>query len=149
LFLKHFTVGDQNNDMSNYVNYLAMDDTYGYFWIKYRPVVLKLMIDSAEIPQQYKFSAHEVKAANARGNGRFSFVLKVHKSKAVNDIRTSLIAKDLVRVLQNSKKASELTGSALYEFTFDKHFVLHVVRSEFPVVQPQTMEDRSTELVKQ
>ena len=88
------------------------------------------MISSAEGPQQYKFSAHEVRTANPKGKGGFTFTLKFHKGNAVNDIRLSVIAKDLLRVLQQSKKASELSESSTYEFTLDKHFVLHVIKTD-------------------
>ena len=77
-------------------------ESYGYFWGKYRPAILKLMISAMEGPQQYKFSAHEVKTANPKAKGGFTFPLTFHKSKAVNDVRSSLIAKDLLRVLQQS-----------------------------------------------
>jgi hypothetical protein len=59
----------------------------------------------------------------------------MHKGKAVNDIRTSLIAKDLLRVLQQSAKASELSESCVYEFKLDKHFVLHVIKTDIEQVK--------------
>ena len=134
--------------MNSYINHFTLDETYGYFWGKYRPVLLKLMISSAEGPQQYKFSSHEVKAANPKNKGRITFALKIHKSKAVNDIRTSPIAKDLLRVLQQSGKASELSASCTYEFNFDKHFVLHVVRIEIQNELPEPLEDIITEHIE-
>ena len=115
--------------MSNYINYFTLAETYGYFWGKYRPALLKLMVSSAEVPQQYKFSAHEVRTANPKSKVGFTFTLKLHKGNAVNDIRLSAIAKDLLRVLQQSKKASELSESSVYEFTLDKRFVLHVTKT--------------------
>ena len=116
--------------MNSYINYFTIAETYGYLWGKYRPAILKLMISSAEGPQQYKFSAHEVRTANPKDKGGFTFTLKFHKGKAVNDIKLSVIAKDLLRVLQQSKKASELSESSMYEFTLDKHFVLHVIKTD-------------------
>jgi hypothetical protein len=116
--------------MNSFINYSTMGESYGYFWRKYRPAILKLMIASTEAPQQYKFSAHEVRAASPKEKARFTFSLTIHKTKAVNDIRTSPIAKDLLRVLQESGKASELSESSSYEFKFDKHFVLHVSKTE-------------------
>jgi len=131
--------------MNSYINYFTLDESYGFFWGKYRPVLLKLMISSADGPQQYKFSSHEVKAANPKGKGRVTFDLKIHKSKAVNDIRTSMIAKDLLRVLQQSGKASELSASCTYEFKFDKHFVLHVIKTDIQSELPETLQDVVTE----
>jgi hypothetical protein len=115
--------------MSSYINYLASDKAHGYFWEKYRPAILKLMVSSAEGSQEYKFSGHEVKAA----------------SKAINDIRSSAIAKDLLRVLQQSGKAAELSGLAEYEFRFDKHFVLHVSKRDVPLEITQELQDSITE----
>ena len=116
--------------MSSYMNYLTIDQTYGYLWSKYRPAILKLMISSAEGPQQYKFSAHEVKTANPKDKGGITFTLKIHKGKAIDDVKLPLIAKDLLRVLQQSAKASELSGTSIYEFKLDKHFVLHVIKTD-------------------
>jgi hypothetical protein len=127
--------------MSSYINHFTLDESYGYFWGKYRPVLLKLMISSAEGPQQYKFSSHEVRAANPKGKGRITFDLKIHKGKAVNDIRTSLIAKDPLKVLQQSGKASELSASDMYEFNFDKHFVLHVIKTNLQNELPESIAD--------
>ena len=121
-----------------------MTSTYGYFWGKYRPAILKLMISSAEGPQQYKFSSHEVRTAGQKDKGGFTFALKIHKGKAVNDIRSSPIAKDLLRVLQQSGKACELSESSNYEFKVDKHFMLHVVRTEIQLpesIQPTVTDD--------
>jgi hypothetical protein len=131
--------------MSSYINYLASDKAHGYFWEKYRPAILKLMVSSAEGSQEYKFSGHEVKAANSKQKSSFVFTLTFHKSKAINDIRSSAIAKDLLRVLQQSGKAAELSGLAEYEFRFDKHFVLHVSKRDVPLEITQELQDSITE----
>ena len=111
--------------------------------------MLKLMIDSDGSPQQYKFSVHEVKAANPKLKGGFTFTLKVHKGKAVNDIRTSLIAKDLLHVLQQSGKAAELTESSTYEFKFDRHFVLHVTKTDIALEVPELPDDQQSTITEQ
>jgi len=118
--------------MNRYTDQSGSSTTYTYLWSKYRPAILKLMVDSDKGPQQYKFSSHEIKAINAGQKGSNAFALKVYKGKAVNDIRTSAIAKDLLLVLQDSRKAIELAETSTYEFTLDKHFVLHVTRTEMP-----------------
>jgi len=117
-----------------------MGDTYGYFWGKYRPAVLKLMVSATDAPQQYKFSAHEVRAANPKDKGRLTFEMTMHKGRAVNDIKSSLFAKDLLRMLQHSGKGSELSESGMYEFKFDKHFVLHVMKTDAQQVIPEELE---------
>jgi hypothetical protein len=106
--------------------------TYLPIWSKYRPVILKLMVDSAEETQQYQLSGHEFKAMNARQKGGYNFVLQVMKGKAMNNIRESQNAKELLEVLQLSPKAAELTEETPYEITLDKHFVLRVSKMSQP-----------------
>jgi hypothetical protein len=134
--------------MNSYINYFTVAQSYGYLWGKYRPAILKLMISSAEAPQQYKFSAHEVRTANPKGKGGSTFTLKFHKGNAVNDIRLSVIAKDLLRVLQQSKKASELSESSTYEFSLDRHFVLHVIKTDIQDEMPDNPQGTITENVE-
>jgi hypothetical protein len=121
----------------NYSSYPTSSHKYAYFWAKYRPVMLKLMIDSADGPQQYKFSSHEVKSANARQKGH-TFELKITGGKAVNNIRESPIAQDLLWILKQSSKAVELSGISTYWFTLDRQYVLHVTR-EPEVVEAATI----------
>lgn len=97
-------------------------------WNKYRPAILKMMVDSLESPQEYKLSAHEFKAMNTRLKSGFNFTLQVSKGKAINNIRDSVIARELLEVLQLSRKASELTDEAPYQFELDKHFVLRITK---------------------
>jgi hypothetical protein len=99
---------------------------YVPIWNKYRPAILKMMLDSAETPQQYKLSSHEFRAMNAKQKGGYSFVLQVAKGKAINNIRDSIIAQELLEILQLSKKGSELIEEAPYEIILDKQFVLHI-----------------------
>ena len=123
--------------MNMYADFLSSSRIYSFVWQKYRPALLKLMVDSSETPQRYAFSKHEIKSINPKERKGYSFTLKIHKGKSVNDIRTSAIAKDLLLVLQQSRKALELVDTCTYDFTLDKHFVLHVTKeqSEFaPVV---------------
>ena len=95
------------------------------------------MIDSNDGPQSYRFSAHEFKAVNPKKKDSHAFTLKVHKNKAVNDIRSIVIAKDLLSVLQQSGKASELADTSVYGFTLDRDFVLHVNKEEI-TQEPQS-----------
>lgn len=101
-------------------------------WNKYRPVILKLMAGAATEPQQYKFFAHEFKAVGERMKGGYSFSLEAAKGKAVNNIKGSAVARDLLQILQQSKTAVQLMSEATYELSMDKHFVLHVTRKETP-----------------
>jgi hypothetical protein len=117
-----------------YTDFLSSSRIYSFVWRKYRPALLKLMLDSNESPQQYPFSKHEIKSINPKERGGYTFTLRVHKGKSVNDIRKSAIAKDLLLVLQQSNKALELVETATYEFKLDKHFVLHITKEVEPVV---------------
>jgi hypothetical protein len=102
---------------------------YTPLWNKYRPAILQLMIASAEKPQQYKLSGHEFKQLNSKERS-FSFSMQVFKGKAVTNIKKSVVAKDLLTVLELSKKAAELMGVKTYEFKLDKQFTLHVAECD-------------------
>lgn len=110
---------------------LAESNPYSSLWNKYRPVILQLMSSAVEKgPQQYKLFAHEFKAIGQREKSGFTFTLEVSNGKALNNIKTSTVAKNLLHVLQQSKRATELMNEAPYALNMDKHFVLHVVRKE-------------------
>jgi len=103
-------------------------ETYVSLWNKYRPAILQLMVASEGGPQQYKFFGHEFKALNPKEKGGYSFTLQAHQGKAVNNIKKSIVAQDLLYVLAASKKASELMGASTYEFTLDKQFNLSITK---------------------
>jgi hypothetical protein len=101
---------------------------YASLWSKYRPVILQLMMAAGTDPQQYKLSAHEFKAIGQREKSGFSFLLEAADGRAVNNIKGSNVARDLLRVLQQSQKASQLMKEGVYELRMDKQFVLHVTK---------------------
>lgn len=107
-------------------------ETYVSLWNKYRPAILKLMVASEEGPQQYKFYGHEFKALNPKEKKGFAFTMQAANGKAVNNIKSSIVAQDLLYVLATSKKASELMGGSTYEFTLDKQFTLSVTKLTAP-----------------
>lgn len=111
-------------------SYYSDTSQYAHLWSKYRPAILRLMVDSEQSPQEYTFSNHEFKVAHPTEKGGYSFKLRVFNSKAVNDIRKSQVAKDLLRILQQSNKATELTEQSVYEFTMNKEFVLNIHRED-------------------
>lgn len=100
---------------------------YTSLWSKYRPAIIKLMLDSENGPQHYKLSGHEFKALNSKEKNH-SFELHAYQGKAVNNIKTSAHAQDLLVMLTNSRKASELMTDIHFEFTLDKQFNLNVER---------------------
>ena len=124
------------------MNYPTTTKIYTYVWSKYRPAILKLMVDSAGGPQQYKFSNHEFKSINPKEKGGYAFTLRVFQGKAVNNIKTSAVAQDLLLILQQSRRALELIEASTYEFVMDKHFMLHVAKVE---KAPEVVLDKVTD----
>jgi len=101
-------------------------NVYSPVWHKYRPAILRMMIEAAQEPQQYKLSAHEFKALNARKKSGFQFTLQVAGGKAVNNIKESAMAQELLEMLQLSPRGSTLIQESSYEIVMDKAFVLHI-----------------------
>ena len=101
---------------------------YASLWNKYRPVILQLMMAADNDPQQYKLFAHEFKAIGQKEKTGFSFLLEASGGKALNNIKGSNVARDLLHVLQQSQKASQLMKEGVYELKMDKQFVLHVTK---------------------
>lgn len=121
------TTRNCNNMITDYVN-----RTYTPLWNKYRPAILKMMVDAANSPQEYKLYGHEFRAMDDKKKSGFDFVLQLSKGRAINDIKKSTIAQDLLNVLQNSRKAVELADADRYEFAMDRKFVLKVTRMPEP-----------------
>jgi hypothetical protein len=119
---------------------------YASLWNKYRPAILQLMVAADEGPQEYKFFKHEFKAINPKEKG-YAFNLEAFQGKAVNSIKASTLAKDLLSVLASSPKASELMEGNAYEFNLDKQFVLHITKreNEAEVTEGQGSDKAATE----
>ncbi|MGC3944382.1 MAG: hypothetical protein QM762_07675 [Chryseolinea sp.] len=100
--------------------------TYTGLWSKYRPAILRLMLDAATTPQKYQLSHHEFEALNNGKKGTFTFLLELSNGKPVKGLKESLVAQDLLEILQMSRKASELISDSAYQFSLDKQFVLHI-----------------------
>ena len=105
---------------------------YSFIWNKYRPAILKLMVDSAEGPQEYQFSKHEFHNVNAKEKGGYAFNMVVHKGKAISDIRNSTLAKDLLVIIQQSKRALEMIDEKAYEMSLDKSFMFRIKEEQLP-----------------
>jgi hypothetical protein len=96
-------------------------------WNKYRPVILKMMIDSSKDGgQTYQLSQHEFKQMNPKQKGGFTFKLQVANGKAKAGLKDNTLAQDLWDILQYSPKATELIAQSEFEFAMDRNFVLHV-----------------------
>lgn len=103
---------------------------YTPLWNKYRPVILKMMIDAAHEPQQYKLMRHEFQALSNDKKLSLGFNLHVHQRKAVNSIKNSEAARDLLSMLELSRKGSELTDAHTFHILLDKEFILHVSKAQ-------------------
>ena len=103
---------------------------YSPLWNKYRPAVLQMMTAAGTSAQQYQLYGHEFKALAKKDKGGFSFMLEAQNGKAVNNIKKSKVAIDLLYVLQQSRTAQQLLSEAAYEFSLDKNFVFRVNKKE-------------------
>jgi hypothetical protein len=108
------------------------EDSHPYIpvWSKYRPVILQLMSNTVNGPQQYQLYGHEFKAFSKKDKGGYSFLMEAYNGRAVNNIKSSQMALDLLQTLQQSKTASQLLREAAYEFSLDKNFVFRINRKE-------------------
>mgnify|MGYP000939166048 CR=1 FL=1 len=127
------------------VNYPINHHLYTFLWNKYRPVILKLMVDAAEEPQHYQFIQHEFKDINPKEKGGHSFTMEVFKSKPLNNIKGSVVAQDLLIMLEKSKKARELMEESAYELILDKHLKLHVAKLASEEVPEEEQEETESE----
>ncbi|WP_436515204.1 hypothetical protein [Ekhidna sp. To15] len=111
-------------------SYPVNHSLYVLLWNKYKPVLVKLMRDAAEAPQEYQFISHEFRDLNPKERGGHSFTLEAYKRRAQNNIKMSVVAQDLLEILLKSNTAYELMEEAMYEFKMDKQFMLTVTRHE-------------------
>jgi len=98
------------------------------------------MMASDKESQQYKLFKHELNTLNTQDKS-YAFTLEVQQGKAVNNIRNSNIAMDLLDMLIYSPKAVNMMNDHLYIFSLDKKFVLHINRQAYP--QPVLTEEES------
>jgi hypothetical protein len=99
---------------------------YQHIWQKYRPAILSLMVASDNEPQTYQLSSHEFMDVNLKKKTGYSFTMRYHQNRAITPMKSSLLAPDLLLMLQESNTAIELSDSSVYEFELDKNYVLHI-----------------------
>lgn len=114
-------------------SYPVNHSLYVLLWNKYKPVILKLMRDANEAPQEYQFISHEFRDLNPKEKGGHSFTLEANKRRALNNIKMSVVAQDLLEILLKSHTASELLEESIYEFKMDKQFKLTVTKKEVEI----------------
>ena len=98
-------------------------------WNKYRPVILKLMSDSTEGEQQYKFFNHEFKALNGKAKS-FSFFVEITNGRPAKYGKQPPAASGLMQVLHQSQAAVQMMSENSFEFSLDRNFIFHVSRKE-------------------
>ena len=79
---------------------------YTHLWQKYRPMILKLMVDAEAGPQTYQFQRHEFADLNNQKATGYSFKLEVYKNEKQNKVSSS-VASDLLSILQTSVKSPD------------------------------------------
>lgn len=96
------------------------------FWNKYRPAILKLMIESQTGAQSYTFFAHELRSIMPKGASP-AFTLQLNNGKPVQRMKKeSVITSSLIQMLSSSKKAMELMQTGTYEFSLNREYKLDV-----------------------
>lgn len=103
---------------------------YAPLWNKYRPAILNMMIAASNEPQHYKLMKHEFHALDEKKRTSFGFNLLVTGSRAVNSIKDSETAQDLLIMLRLSRKGSQLLSDCTYEIILDNQFMLHISQIE-------------------
>jgi len=104
-----------------------VNPVYASLWNKYRPAILQLMLASEEGAQKYQLFDHEFKALDPKEK-KYSFELHAYQGKPVNNIKASTAARNLLDMLNMSRKATELMSEKRFEFKLDKQFILHITR---------------------
>ena len=108
-------------------------------WHKYRPVILRLMVNARDASQRYLFSNCDFKTVVPTSRSSLAFILYFHRSKALNNIKTSSLAQALLGILKQSKTAIRLSEDSTYELMLDEHFMFHVRKNSVPLALDRDM----------
>lgn len=130
-------------------NHVLDNLKYSYLWNKYRPMVLKLMKDAADKPQQYKFQKHEFHDINPKEKGGHSFTMELSNGRPSKEVKTSMVAKSLFAVLDQSMTAVDLSQGATYEFSMDKQYNLEITLKEAKEEKENPVAEEVEELPKE
>ena len=95
-------------------------------WSKYRPAILRMMIDADNEAQNYQLSSHEFQAFSGQKKATYNFTLEINQGKVVSGLKDSSIAQGLWEILQMSRKATELISKSGYNFSMDRTFILRI-----------------------
>lgn len=95
-------------------------------WRRYKTPIVSLMVKAEVSPQSYTLTRHEFEDMGDRKHAGYSFRLEIRNGVALNNIGGSAVARDLLLVLKESKKANELWSDKTYVFQNDKNFKLNI-----------------------
>lgn len=123
-------------------------DLYKLLWNKYRPALVKLMMDSEKEPQEYQFISHEFRDLNPKEKGGHAFTLEAHRGRPQNNIKMSVVAQDLINILAKSAKAQELMEVATYVFVMNKQFLLTITKVPLEIEEETAENAETTETVE-
>ena len=105
---------------------------YAHVWSKYKPVIVKMMVDSKqEGAQEYQLSKHEFVDVNPKRVTGYNFDIEIIKGRILAEPKGNLLLKDLMYVLKRSEKASILMEYKKFNMVLNKEFKL-TVNSEAP-----------------
>lgn len=109
----------------------SLTPPYGPLWKKYRPVLIKLMLEAKNGPQEYKLFEHEVRSIVSVSKNP-AFTMRVTDGRIVSGTKGSVMGRDLLQTLQSSAKALELLQTSTFEFTVKRDYTLGVTIVEGP-----------------
>lgn len=98
---------------------------YILLWKKYRPVILKMMIDARTAPQAYQLFPHEIRSITPKGKSP-GFTLQAQNGRTISRVKSQPVTDDLLHVLSSSPKAIELMQDTTYEFSLGRDCRLQV-----------------------
>ncbi len=99
---------------------------YVSLWQKYRPVILQQMKQAVSDSVSYPLSKHEFEAIGKREKAGYAFNLESINGKLANNIDGTAVGRDLLKVLQSSKTATELMQLHNFKITLSNKFVLTI-----------------------
>lgn len=103
---------------------------YAHVWSKYKPVIVKMMVDSSEKEQEYQLSNHEFVDVNPKRVTGYSFDIEISKGRILVEPKGNLLLKDFMYVLKKSEKANVLMETRNFNVALSKDFKLTITSSE-------------------
>lgn len=99
---------------------------YAHVWSKYKPVMVKMMVDAPEGEQSYQLSNHEFIDVNPKRVTGYSFDVEVSKGRVLVEPKNNLLIADLMYILRRSERAIGLMETNKFRFALSKEFKLTI-----------------------